>query len=113
MQITHVDGSVSDTEKLNDIDSMAVEKAKELLDLFSKYKIPFVLRYQLPGERFTGAFSYDSDKEKPDECLSTMMRDSIQYWERYTNGHNFVLMDKESLENLKKPEGFNEPEFQS
>jgi hypothetical protein len=92
MIINHPDGKVTDTNKLNDISALIMEKSKELCDLCIKYKIPLFLKYidnTTTPKTASGAFNSNNDKETYIDLL-----ECINQWFK-ENGDQFRIVIKD------------------
>lgn len=104
MEIKHVGGSITDTGRLNDIEAMSMEKIQELLDLFAKFKVPFVIRFNTDGRgnRFCGAFSFRNGKDDhPERVMAEMYSDWVRFWESMLPGYKVVIMKQETYDVLR------------
>jgi len=69
MKISHYDGSVSDTDKMNDVDALLVEKMKELHELHVKYGKQVVILSASGGKYGSCHFHMiDEDKKHTEEA---------------------------------------------
>ncbi len=86
MKINHIDGSVTDTDKLPDLSAELAEKIKEFTDFCCKHKIPFFMRVNDKTiKKWTGASNFNSS---PEDYYSIL--DSINHFFK-TNG-NYVKL---------------------
>jgi len=109
MKIEHRGGAITDTEKVtNDVTAAVLEKTKEYMEFLSKYKVPFYLRYTLPNETYSGAFSWLDQKKTPEDTRIHLMMDCIQFWEA-ESGLRIVAMPPSTF-NLINEQGIDLPE---
>ncbi len=64
MIINHIDGSVTDTDKLPDATAEVMTAVKQLLDVCCKYKVPVFMRYIDPVKKSdSGIQNYNNSWE--------------------------------------------------
>lgn len=89
MKITHVDGSVTDTDKLNDLSAELLERTKDFYEFFANHKIPFILRFGDPIlKSFGGAFNFNSSHK---DYLS-MVTDVVNFIQDSSQGTIEVMI---------------------
>lgn len=80
MKITHVDGSVTDTDKMNDLSSQLLEKTKEFTDFMCSNKIPFLLRFCDPVlKAYGGAANANDDVDDFARVLDALNSYVVEY----------------------------------
>lgn len=96
------------TDSMPDIKAMALEKAKELMDLYAQYNVPFVLRFSCVNPQnsdvidYGGAFAFVNGKHEPTDVRLEMMRDNVAFWERQFPGLKLVAMSDATYEKLRE-----------
>lgn len=80
MKITHLDGSITDTDKLNDLSAEVLEALNKLTGLFCKYKIPFLLTYYDPILKgFSGSQNFNNSLSDYIRVINSMNKIFIDH----------------------------------
>jgi lantibiotic modifying enzyme len=99
MIITHVDGTVVDTDKLSDISAQIFEKTEELRKLCESANRPFLLFIDTKGSKsFTSFWNFksgsDPDHEMIDESFARLANCAHGFFMSCSNGNLGVYPTK-------------------
>jgi hypothetical protein len=100
MEIRHVDGSVSDTDKLPDTTALVMEKVKELLDLCEAHKIPLLLRFSTHDGKHSGAHCALHPTKEAGQVIIELVSDWCDLIERFWPGCRVMIVHGEPPDDL-------------
>ena len=69
----HLDGSITDTDKLNDMSALIVEEVKRFTDFMCEHKVPFFMHYlDLVRKTRSGSQNFNESYDNYAQLLSGM-----------------------------------------
>lgn len=93
MKLKCYDGSLWDTDNLNDLSAEIAEKTSEYCSLMEKYQIPFLLRYYDPMLKgYGGAMNLNGDPEQ----FVNWLKDFNYFLRKLTKGRVQVVIHDDS-----------------
>ena len=103
MLIEYNDGQTIDTNKLSDLEAMALEKTKTYLDEMNKLQFPVLVRVRLNEKVFNGGWSAKDAKDSPTDALFALVANTVQFIEKcFDDKYRFVCMDHAAYEHFVK-----------
>ena len=108
MEIKHIDGSVTDTNKLSDIKAMQMERIQAFIREMESLGVPMFLTFRLDCNSYCGGWNVPSMcGQKEPEVFKELIQDTVERCEKIISDKmgeqmRFVLMNEENYENLQK-----------